>query len=53
MTMLEVKKELEEAIFNNNILTPEVMMNCYAIVCDYLEMNGNQDIKINITLGDI
>ena len=53
MTMLEVKKELEEAIFNNNILPLEAMMNCYAIVCDYLEIKGNQDIKINIALDDI
>ena len=41
MTMLETKKALEEALYNENPLPFDAMINCYAAVQNYLERCGN------------
>lgn len=48
MTMLETKKELENALFNGNTLSFDAMMNCYVAVQNFLAGCGNKDIKVEI-----
>lgn len=51
MTMLETKTALEEALYNNNRISYDVMLNAYVAVVDYLKRNEDGNIKFDIDLS--
>ena len=53
MTMLETKTALEEALYNNNRISYDVMINAYVAVVDYLKRNEDGNLKWDIDLRKI
>lgn len=53
MTMLETKTELEEALYNNNRISYDAIINAYIAVIDYLKRNEDKNIEWDIDLSKI
>lgn len=53
MTMLETKTALEDALYNNNRLSYDAIMNSYVAVCNYLARCENKDVKFEIDLSKV
>ena len=53
MTMLETKAELEEALYNNNRISYDAMINAYVAIVDYLKRNEDKNIKWDIDLNKV
>lgn len=53
MTMLETKKEIENALYNGNPLSFDAMINCY-VALEYFLVNHNDiDGKIQIVIDEV
>lgn len=53
MTMLETKKELEDALYNDIELSFDAIMNCYIAVQNFLAECGNKDIKVELDTSEV
>lgn len=50
MTMLETKNEIIVALANNNPLSFDAMMNALLAVQTYIDVYGDHDIRMEVTV---